>query len=75
LEACFKRYLNLVYIAKSGLNEVADYWTNNYNERSSKKTFFEQTLYNTVSDKKSPFGMGFQKTLTTLENLQHLCSG
>jgi hypothetical protein len=56
-----KRYLNLVYIAKSGLNEVADYWTNNYNERSSKKTFFEQTLYNTVSDKKSPFWDGLSK--------------
>jgi UDPglucose 6-dehydrogenase len=79
-EALFpKDILNLVYIAKSyGLNEVADYWEQIINERSSKdvfRTILYKHFITPFPIKKSPFGMGFQKTLTTLGNLQHLCSG
>jgi UDPglucose 6-dehydrogenase len=65
-----KDILNLVYIAKSyGLNEVADYWEQVIIMNDHKRRFSNnivQTLYNTVSDKKSLSWMGFQKTLTTL---------
>jgi UDPglucose 6-dehydrogenase len=59
-----KDILNLVYIAKSyGLNEVADYWEQII-MNDHQKTFSNnivQTLYNTVSDKKSLFWDGLSK--------------
>jgi UDPglucose 6-dehydrogenase len=70
-----KDILNLVYIAKSyGLNEVADWEQiiimNDHQKRRFSNNIV-QTLYNTVSDKKSPFWDGLsKKTLTTLGNLQ-----
>jgi UDPglucose 6-dehydrogenase len=63
--SCFQKIFEFGLYCKIVWTECADYWEqviimNDHQKRRFSNNIV-QTLYNTVSEKKSLFGMGFQK--------------